>query len=187
MSVWSAGALQLRSSLNNAFDLDLSATVVYDHPSIAALATFIRSQLVALGLAHQPQRQQPSQQLMDWDASQSTKGGGVHPDAAQLPYGAHTNVPSAYSSLAPQRSLKGLHTVMVGASGRYPHAFECGGIAGLWQHLLQNADLPTCIPLQRWDIERYYRAEEPGQPGMMYVHQGSFMSNIDAFDNALFR
>jgi acyl transferase domain-containing protein len=76
---------------------------------------------------------------------------------------------------------------MVGASGRYPHAEESGGLAGFWQHILQNTDVPTGIPLQRWDIERYYSAEEPGQPGMMYLRLGSFMSNIDDFDNALFR
>jgi Phosphopantetheine attachment site len=37
----SAGAVELRNALSQAFGLELSATVTFDHPTIAALATHI--------------------------------------------------------------------------------------------------------------------------------------------------
>lgn len=41
----SLGAVELRSSLENAFALEMPATVTFDYPSVAALAKYISSQL----------------------------------------------------------------------------------------------------------------------------------------------
>lgn len=39
----SLGAIELRTALNSSFGLELPATAIFDHPSIAALASFIAS------------------------------------------------------------------------------------------------------------------------------------------------
>ena len=41
----SLGAVELRSSLGNAFGIDLPATLTFDYPSIAALSKFLASQV----------------------------------------------------------------------------------------------------------------------------------------------
>ncbi len=40
----SLGAIELRASLSSEFGTELPPTVMFDHPSIAALATFVASQ-----------------------------------------------------------------------------------------------------------------------------------------------
>ena len=40
----SLGAVELRTSLNAAFGVELPATVTFDYPSVAALATYLASQ-----------------------------------------------------------------------------------------------------------------------------------------------
>lgn len=40
----SLGAVELRTSLNAAFGVELPATITFDHPSVAALAKFLASQ-----------------------------------------------------------------------------------------------------------------------------------------------
>ncbi len=41
----SLGAVELRTSLGAAFNMELPATVTFDHPSVAALAKFLASQV----------------------------------------------------------------------------------------------------------------------------------------------
>lgn len=43
----SLGALELRASLASAFNLELPATLIFDYPSISALAKFLASQAAA--------------------------------------------------------------------------------------------------------------------------------------------
>ena len=38
---WCAGAVELRNALNSSFQLELSSTVTFDHPTVAALAAHI--------------------------------------------------------------------------------------------------------------------------------------------------
>lgn len=38
---WCAGAVELRNALSSSFQLELSSTVTFDHPTVAALAAHI--------------------------------------------------------------------------------------------------------------------------------------------------
>ena len=74
---------------------------------------------------------------------------------------------------------------MVGASGRYPGG-RGEGVAGFWQGISTERDLPSTVPHQRWDLDHYYVPEAKGDL-TMYVRQAAFVQDLDMFDAALFR
>lgn len=78
-------------------------------------------------------------------------------------------------------------SAVVSIAGRYPGAEPDSGIAGFWQVVESQVDLPSTVPLQRWDIEEYYGPESKGQQLSMYVRMASFVDQLDCFDHNLFR
>ena len=57
-----AGAVELRNSIARRFDLELPATLMFDHPSLAALAAYLAGQLApAAGLQLVPAAASASQ------------------------------------------------------------------------------------------------------------------------------
>ncbi len=85
----SLAAVELRNSISARFQLELPATLVFDHPTIAALASFLASRLV------------PAQ-----------------PVEAAL-------VPAVEAGQVANQAAVAVHTVVVGASARFP-----GGVSG---------------------------------------------------------
>ena len=82
----------------------------------------------------------------------------------------------------PQRGAE--VTAMHGVSGCYPGKGQ--GVGGFWATLASEVDLPSPVPLQRWDIEQYY-SPEASRNLSMYVRLASFVDDLDAFDAAMFR
>jgi hypothetical protein len=177
-STASVGAVELRSSLNLAFDLDMPATVIFDYPSIAALAGFVEVQM------------QASTDV----ASRSTKGSVLHftesgtgmqqTNIAEADWSSVPGIPTAIP--IPMRPAM-MHTALLGACGRYPCTTNSGDLASFWAIMNDCVDIPSGMPLQRWDVERHYGTQDGGKQGTMYVRLGGFVDDIDAFDIALFR
>lgn len=72
---------------------------------------------------------------------------------------------------------------IVNASCRLPGGVEILG--DLWSDiLLPGKDAVTQIPTSRWDVELLYDPE--GGDGTVYVREGGFIENADAFDNRFF-
>lgn len=72
----------------------------------------------------------------------------------------------------------------MGVGARFPGSES--DIDGFWKSLWQEKDLPRVVPYQRWDIDTYYVPEPRGDLSMN-VRLASFLTDIDAFDAALFR
>ena len=75
-------------------------------------------------------------------------------------------------------------TEIIGVAGRYPGSGE--GVAGFFQSLAAEEDLPRQVPHERWDLERYYSPEARGDL-IMYTRAAAFLDRLDEFDTSLFR
>lgn len=76
---------------------------------------------------------------------------------------------------------------LVALAGRYPGSSPDSGLHGFWQTIRDSKDLPSTVPLQRWDIEDYFSPESKGRQLSMYVRMASFIDDLDNFDASVFR
>ncbi len=153
----SLGAVELRTSLAERFGLDLPATLTFDYPTVAALSAFINSQL---------------QPVIPDDTSMVAFHGGDLVSRAVHSHDYH------------DQQVGPAITAMHGVSGCYPGKGQ--GVEGFWTTLEAEVDLPSPVPLQRWDIEQYF-APESNRTLSMYVRLASFVDDLDAFDASMFR
>ena len=78
-------------------------------------------------------------------------------------------------------------TDIVSVTGRYPGSASDTGIAGFWQALQEEQDLPSTVPLQRWDVDKYFSPETKSRQLSMNVRMAAFVDDLDHFDASLFR
>lgn len=76
---------------------------------------------------------------------------------------------------------------IVALAGRYPGSAPDSGVPGFWETIRDAKDLPSTIPLQRWDVEKYYCPESKGKQLSMYVRMAAFVDGLDNFDASMFR
>lgn len=73
---------------------------------------------------------------------------------------------------------------VIGMSCRFPGG--CNTPEQFWNLIQQAGDAITEMPLERWDVNKYYSTEMDA-PGSMYVREGGFIQQkIDEFDAKLF-
>lgn len=72
---------------------------------------------------------------------------------------------------------------IIGVAGRYPQARN---IDEFWENLKAGKDSITEIPLERWDLQRYY-SEDRDQFGSSYGKWGGFLDDVDKFDPLFFQ
>ena len=156
----SLGALELRDTISRQFSIELPATVMFDYPSIAALAGFIAGQII---FTH------PAPTL--------------NPFTTAWPHRALQ--PSRPSSHALQQPTHSAAAFVVGAGSCYPTA--PAGLESFWGALTGSRDVQSLVPYSRWDVDAVY-APDPG-PGRMtiYARFGGFCRDVDLFDAGLFR
>ena len=78
-------------------------------------------------------------------------------------------------------------TDVLALAGRYPGSAPDSGVEGFWGTIKDAKDLPSTVPLQRWEIDEYYSPEPKGRQLSMYVRMAAFIDNLDHFDASLFR
>lgn len=84
--------------------------------------------------------------------------------------------------------VKGLQaSAVISMAGRYPGSHPDAGLSGFWNAIQSQKDLPSTVPLQRWDIEEYFSPESKSQQLSMYVRMAAFVDQLDHFDNSVFR
>ena len=155
----SLGAVELRNALGERFRLDLPATLTFDHPTPAALASFLAAALAAD--AAPPAAEGRSFAL---SRSSSFHSARSEPDQAASPRSATTRV--------------------VGASCRFP-APAGAGPGSFYAAAAACADLPGPTPVARWDLDSLYSPEQPSS-GRLYARFAACMDGVEAFDGALF-
>ena len=163
--------MELRNTIASRFEADLPATLMFDHPSLAAIAAFLAEHLGSAtnggsGSTAQGYASDAELSLQPWEGSQ--------PD---LP----------------------LATELVAVSGRYPEppaggsslpgdsAVASAGGAGFWAGMRESADLQAVVPLSRWDMDAIYAPDLGADRMAIYARFGAFCHGVDAFDATAFR
>jgi len=80
-----------------------------------------------------------------------------------------------------QKSLEPIAIVGIGC--RYPG--EIRDTESFWNLLKNKQDASSDMPSSRWDINKLY-SQDRTEEGKMYTKRGSFISNLDQFDNHFF-
>lgn len=61
------------------------------------------------------------------------------------------------------------------------------GYDGFWHAASKAEDLPTQVPLQRWDVDIAYSPQQPPSKMTIYARSGAFCQDMEMFDAAAFR
>ncbi|WP_233624133.1 type I polyketide synthase, partial [Burkholderia vietnamiensis] len=158
MGMDSLMALDVRTQLENTLGIKLSVALLFDHPTINALADFLTEQAP-----------------------------GVTPDALAEPTQPAAAQPASQPA-APSAAAREAGTpepiAIVGMSCRFPGAAH--DLDAYWQLLNDGVDAISEVPRERWDVDAYYD-RDPEAPGRMYCRFGGFLDGVDQFDPAFFR
>lgn len=164
-----AGAVEISNAISNHFNIPTSATIVFDHPSIDAIAAHLTMTLTAT-LPH------------DGGNMPSAWVGSV-PTPAQLPSEAFITTLAALSSNFP-KNIQGksiqMGPVMVVQHQQVSdlplplHHFTDANL--FWTAAMSGADLQTAVPFQRWNVEAGYHPSTIPQGMSIYVRFAAFCS-----------
>jgi acyl transferase domain-containing protein/acyl carrier protein/NAD(P)-dependent dehydrogenase (short-subunit alcohol dehydrogenase family) len=158
LGVDSIGAIEIVRDINKRFDLNLDAVILYDHPTIDAVAEFValrvRVQLTA-----------------------------IEPASRALPL--TTTAPPAPVS-APQAisesKSSGMDVAVIGISGRFPGAPD---IDTFWANIAAGVCSVAEVPSTRWPLDEFYDPN-PNAPGKSYCKWAGLLDGIDRFDPLFF-
>jgi acyl transferase domain-containing protein/acyl carrier protein len=160
LGIDSMSGIGLIAQLNNAFDIILSITVLYDYPNVDALAGHINNkynpQLESIKIPGTKNKSFCGVQGQFFQKEPLAAGGEKQPDSRDI--------------------------AVIGISGRFPGARD---IMEFWELLSQGKSGITEVPIHRWDIRDYYDPD-PEAPNKTYCKWGGFLEDIDRFDPLFF-
>ncbi|MCA1909930.1 MAG: SDR family NAD(P)-dependent oxidoreductase, partial [Magnetospirillum sp.] len=151
---------QFANALNDLFDLDLTPTLFFEHPTLAGLTGYLADKhgaLLAVKL-------------------------GVEPTA---PAEIHVPAPVVTQpavSAAPTPSPPDDAVAIIAMAGQFPGASD---VETFWANLDQGRDCVGDIPDERWDWRSIW-GDPKTEPGKCNVRTGGFMDGIDQFDAGFF-
>ncbi|KVD29633.1 hybrid non-ribosomal peptide synthetase/type I polyketide synthase [Burkholderia ubonensis] len=157
MGMDSLMAVDLRAHLEKALGAPLSVALLFDHPTVNALADFLA--------------EQSSATAPDATAAPTAPAQAVSPRPAA-------------PAVATREAGTPEPIAIVGMSCRFPGGAH--DLDAYWQLLNDGVDAISEVPRERWDIDAYYDPD-PEAPGRMYCRFGGFLDGVDQFDPAFFR
>ncbi|EFC81188.1 type I polyketide synthase, partial [Parafrankia sp. EUN1f] len=174
-------AVQLRARLADRTGLALPTTVVFDHPTPAALAGFLAGELTGVRPATEPAAPGGA-------ADHATGGGGDHGGGAAADRPPVGPAVSAVALAGPPTALRTGPAddpiAIVGMGCRFP-----GGVsspAQLWDVVVRGGDMVSGFPVDRgWDLGALFSGD-PGVPGRSDVRVGGFLADVAGFDADFF-
>ena len=188
-------ALSIRREIEQVAGLELSATMLWNHPTIATLAAYLTKKLL------------PQQKIPVDDIDELAGPTGNVLDAlfdrveSTATTGAETRIPmtTVFSRIAgmsaPQRAALSKEfdkasriaaaepVAVVGIGCRFPG--DVFGPDGFWRLLVDGVDAIGEVPADRWDAEAFYDPD-PLAPGRMTTKWGGFVSDVAGFDAEFF-
>ncbi|MET8560107.1 SDR family NAD(P)-dependent oxidoreductase [Streptomyces flaveolus] len=174
-------------SINKAYGTSLTATRLYDYPSVMELAAYVE-QLMPAGEAASPEPEPEPEPV-------------VVPEPVSLPVALQIAEPPSEPIRQPEPEpepepeplppapgdashavVRGDRVAVVGMSGRYPGAEN---LRQYWANLRDGRDSVREVPADRWDMSRYYDPR-PGQKGKTYCNALGYLEDADCFDPLFF-
>ncbi|QSQ25572.1 SDR family NAD(P)-dependent oxidoreductase [Pyxidicoccus parkwayensis] len=196
-------AVKIVERLNTRFGLSLKSTVLFDHPSVRALARHAAAQGARVQ-TETPSSPEPTdaaqrgpartERTASPESSVSAQEAPGHfgaptasvPSAASQPARTHVEAPTssrtAMSSTARPLPGRSLDIAVVGMSGRFPGARD---YRELWANLAAGRDSVTEVPPERWNFADHFQPWPPA-PGKTYSKWGGYLSDVDRFDPLFF-
>jgi 3-oxoacyl-(acyl-carrier-protein) synthase/acyl carrier protein len=189
-------------SINREYGTSLTATRLYDYPSVGELAAFLAPVVSVPEAAPIPA--EPSQAAVTPVEPPEVRAPAARPvtpaitpaqpEPVSLP---ERRVPSRLpeqrhglpaASAAPRRAAtaraarRGDRAAVIGMSGRYPDAEN---LRQYWANLRDGRDCVREVPADRWDMTRYYDPR-PGRTGKSYCDAMGYLADADCFDPLFF-
>ncbi|MEM7348512.1 MAG: beta-ketoacyl synthase N-terminal-like domain-containing protein, partial [Chloroflexota bacterium] len=147
--------------INQAFEIEMKASKLYDHPTVKELAAYIFTCIEEAGLTIDHQE-------------------ATLIEASELdtpPHSVETVNPADPSTLAQETDV-----AIIGMSGRFPGA---ANIDAYWHNLKAGICSITEVPADRWRIDQFYDPR-PQASAASYSKWGGFLTDIDKFDPLFF-
>ncbi|MBD0742358.1 SDR family NAD(P)-dependent oxidoreductase [Streptomyces sp. CBMA152] len=161
-------------SINTRLELSLSATTVYGHPTVAALAAYLADEQRA-ALPAEPA-------VVDVPVVEATVEPEPEPEPEPVRVSAPAPAPAPASTLTPRPAVGLVDIAVVGMSGAFPKAEN---LDEFWRNIVEGRDCVSEVPDSRWSVETFYD-ERPGTPGKSYSKWMGVLEHADRFDPLFF-
>ena len=151
---------QFANALNDLFDLELTPTLFFEHPTLAGL----------------------TRHLADTHGAVLAAKLGLEPTA---PAEVHVPAPVVTQPVVPVAPIPSIPedaVAIIAMAGQFPGA---GNVETFWANLDQGRDCVGDIPAERWDWRAIW-GDPKTEPGKCNVRSGGFMDGIDQFDAGFF-
>ncbi|WP_280343043.1 type I polyketide synthase [Nocardia abscessus] len=175
-------AVELRNALSADLGVRLPATLLFDHPTVAAVS----EEIARLGAKSAPDprrtaREQAEQRPITRISEQLTPA--VYP--AELPVTPSTPHVTQLTAGEPSSATEDYADAIaiIGMGCRYPGGVH--GPADLWHLLTTETDAVTEVPTHRWDVEAFFDPD-PDAEGKTYTRWGGFVEGVEEFDAGFF-
>ncbi|MEV7775550.1 type I polyketide synthase, partial [Kitasatospora sp. NPDC086791] len=181
-------------TLNRLYGTSLTATRLYDYPTLRELAGVLAEEApaeeappvaatpVAAPEAVPPVAVPPVVPAPPATAvSVPTVSVPAAAPVAPVPV-ATAPAPAVVTPVTPAADDRGRRAAVIGMSGRYPGA---ANLREFWENLSNGRNSVREVPPSRWDVERYYDPR-PGQPGRTNCKWMGYLEDADRFDPLFF-
>ncbi|MBF6195896.1 type I polyketide synthase [Nocardia sp. CDC186] len=170
-------AVELRNALSAELGVRLPATLLFDHPTVAAVS----EEIARLGATGRTAAKQAEKQSTTRVPEQLTSP--VYP--AELPVTPTTPNVSQFTTTETGAAADEYADAIaiVGIGCRYPGGVR--GPADLWRVLATETDAVTEVPAHRWDVDAFYDPD-PDADGKTYTRWGGFVDGVEDFDAGFF-
>ncbi|MCP5002908.1 MAG: thioester reductase, partial [Planctomycetes bacterium] len=162
-------------SINQEYGTSVSATKVYDYPTIQKFAVFIEQEIKKLPTsASKKASATTSGTLLQTQGSISVVSSLHHHIKARR---------KPHPIVVKGRGVSNDKIAIVGMSGRYPDACN---LNQYWDNLVQGRNSIREIPQSRWDVSQYYDPD-PAKKRKVYCKWLGMLDDIDCFDPLFFQ
>lgn len=193
----SISGVEFIRAINRAFNLNISATVIYSYPSVNNLSNHLAYLIEDTKTKQQEPEKQLSKKSPEKEIDQSKpvnersavskktpsiensgKTSDIHSDRTHTA----TPVKTKQSSTSENNNYTDIKIAIVGMAGQYPEAPD---LSQYWQNLIEGRDSVQEIPNERWNIGDFYD-ERPFQTGKTNSKWLGMLSDLDSFDADFF-
>jgi polyketide synthase PksN len=157
------------NALNQQYDLELTPTTFFEHPTIRGCAGYLLKEYRDIFVARFAGSTRPATPV-------ETKKSEAHP-APERPRKRFIRTPSEKPESAASSAI-----AVVGMSGRFPMAED---LREFWANLLEGKDCIVEVPRERWDWREYY-GDPATQGNKTNIKWGGFIADVGAFDPLFF-